>query len=65
MLRFTRRRMFYKLQPGEEVECVPGQPIANPEKLVNAPIMIMLGTVQETISFSLGNTVTLTVGDFA
>ena len=39
-LRFTRRRMFYKLKSGEEIECAPGQPITNPEKLVDAPIII-------------------------
>jgi hypothetical protein len=61
-LRFTRRRMFYKLQTDEEVECIPGQPITNPEKLVNAPIM--LGAVQETRSFRVGEAVTLTIGDF-
>jgi len=54
--------MFYKLQTDEEVECIPGQPITNPEKLVNAPIM--LGAVQETRSFRVGEAVTLTIGDF-
>ena len=61
-LRFTRRRLFYKLVSGEEVECVLGQFPENPERLVNAPIM--LGAMQETRSFDLGSPVTLTVSDF-
>jgi hypothetical protein len=61
-LRFTRRRMFYKCESGEEIECVPGQKIENPAKLSNAPIM--LGAVAESRSFRLGETVTLIVADF-
>jgi hypothetical protein len=61
-LRFTRRRLFYKLESGEEVECVPGEKIENPEKLSNAPIM--LGAVSESRSFRLGKHVTLAIADF-
>jgi hypothetical protein len=39
-LMFTRRRLFYKCESGEEVECVPGQNIENPEKLNDAPILL-------------------------
>lgn len=60
-LRFTRRRLFYRCESGEEVECVPGQNIENPEKLSNAPIL--LGAVVEVKSFLLGETITLTVAD--
>jgi hypothetical protein len=59
---FTRRRLFYKCESGEEVECVPGQNIENPEKLNDAPIL--LGAVAGSKSFRLGETVTLVVADF-
>ena len=59
---FTRRRMFYKLASGEEVECLPSEKISNPQMLANAPIM--LGATLESRSFRLGETVKLNVVEF-
>lgn len=54
--------MFYSLESGEEIGCVPGRRVEHSDKLSNAPIM--LGAVTESRPFRLGQSVTLTMADF-